>query len=255
MPALTQIGTSGIKDNAITTVKIQDGTIITADLADNAVTDAKSTITVSPATVSDQANTSTGYFDIPSGTTAQRPSNPNSGYIRLNTTIGSLEFWNNGSWSQTNYVPTVNSVTGSIISGVAGNLTIAVTNATATMDVIYKEGATTLATTTGANFSSGSATVAIPANVYGQSTGDTITISVVDNLGVPSINSVNKTLSAEATGGTITRAGGKTIHSFTTSGTFTIPSGSTFSCDILVVAGGGGGNPAGGGGGGGGDGG
>ena len=124
----------------------------------------------------------------------------------MNTTIGSLEFWNNGSWSQTNYVPTINSVTGSIISGVAGNLTIAVTNATATMDVIYKEGATTLATTAGVNFSSGSATVAIPANVYGQTTGDTITISVVDNLGVPSINSINKTVAADATGGTITRA-------------------------------------------------
>ena len=93
------------------------------------------------------------------------------------------------------------------------------------MDVIYKEGATTLATTAGVNFSSGSATVAIPANVYGQTTGDTITISVVDNLGVPSINSINKTVAAEATGGTITRAGGKTIHSFTSSGTFTIPSG------------------------------
>ena len=100
MPALTQIGTSGIKDNAITTVKIVDGTIVAADLADgavttaklanNAVTDDKSTITVSPAAISDQANTSTGYFDIPSGTTAQRPSSPNSGYIRLNTTIGSL---------------------------------------------------------------------------------------------------------------------------------------------------------------------
>ena len=130
MPALTQIGTSGIKDNAITTVKIVDGTIVAADLADgavttaklanNAVTDDKSTITVSPAAISDQANTSTGYFDIPSGTTAQRPSSPNSGYIRLNTTIGSLEFWNNGSWSQTNYVPTINSITGTILSGVAG---------------------------------------------------------------------------------------------------------------------------------------
>ena len=262
MPALTQIGTSGIKDNAITTVKIVDGTIVAADLADgavttaklanNAVTDDKSTITVSPAAISDQANTSTGYFDIPSGTTAQRPSSPNSGYIRLNTTIGSLEFWNNGSWSQTNYVPTINSLSGTIIAGVASNITLNVTNSTATMDVVYKEGATTLATTAGVNFSSGSATVAIPANVYGQSTGDTITISVVDNLGVPSINSINKTVAVEATGGTITRSGGKTIHSFTSSGTFTIPSGSTFSCDILVVAGGGGGNPAGGGGGGGG---
>lgn len=213
---------------------------------------AQQTVTASAESISNKNNTSTGYFAIPAGTTAQRPASPANGHVRLNTTIGSFEFYNNGNWSQTNYVPTINSVTGSIIAGTSSNLTVNVTNATDTMDIVYKEGATTLATTSAVAFTSGSATTAVPAAVYGQSGGDTITISVIDNLGVPSSNSVNKTVAVEATGGTITRSGGKTIHTFTSSGTFTIPSGSTFSCDILVVAGGGGGNHAGGGGGGGG---
>jgi len=41
MPALTQIGTSGIKDNAITTAKIVDSNVTSAKVADNAVTNAK----------------------------------------------------------------------------------------------------------------------------------------------------------------------------------------------------------------------
>ena len=36
MPALTQIGTSGIKDNAITTAKIVDSNVTSAKVADNA---------------------------------------------------------------------------------------------------------------------------------------------------------------------------------------------------------------------------
>jgi len=44
----------------------------------------------------------------------------------------------------------------------------------------------------------------------------------------------------DATGGTITESGGKTIHSFTSSGTFTVPGGSA-SVEYLVIAGGGGG--------------
>lgn len=44
-----------------------------------------------------------------------------------------------------------------------------------------------------------------------------------------------------ATGGTITTSGGNTIHTFTTSGTFTVISGTTGNISILVVGGGGGG--------------
>ena len=213
---------------------------------------AQQTVTASAESISNKNNTSTGYFAVPAGTTAQRPASPANGHVRLNTTIGSFEFYNNGNWSQTNNVPTINSITGSIIAANASNITINVTNATDTMDVVYKEGATTLATTSAVAFTSGSATTAVPAAVYGQSGGDTITISVIDSFGVPSSNTVNKTVSAIASGGTVTTSGSYFIHTFNSSGTFTVPSGSTFSCDILVVAGGGAGNGAGGGGGGGG---
>jgi len=47
----------------------------------------------------------------------------------------------------------------------------------------------------------------------------------------------------QATGGTITPAAGKTVHTFLASGTFTVTSGSG-NVEYLVVAGGGGGGPA-----------
>lgn len=47
-------------------------------------------------------------------------------------------------------------------------------------------------------------------------------------------------VAAEATGGTISYSGGNTIHTFTSSGTFTAPSGG-LTVDILLVGGGGGG--------------
>lgn len=49
--------------------------------------------TPTPANVSDQANTSTGYFDLPVGTTGQRPGSPGTGMVRYNTTTGSPEWY------------------------------------------------------------------------------------------------------------------------------------------------------------------
>jgi len=49
--------------------------------------------TVSPAVVSDQGNSSTGYFDVPSGTTAQRPGSPAAGMMRDNTSLGYPEVY------------------------------------------------------------------------------------------------------------------------------------------------------------------
>jgi hypothetical protein len=59
-----------------------------------------STVTASatPAAVSDQANTSTGYFDVPSGTTAQRPASPATGMIRYNTTESTMETYDGTNW-------------------------------------------------------------------------------------------------------------------------------------------------------------
>jgi hypothetical protein len=54
--------------------------------------------TVTPAAVSDQNNTSTGYFDLPSGTTAERPGSPVVGMIRYNTTESKYEVYNGSLW-------------------------------------------------------------------------------------------------------------------------------------------------------------
>ena len=51
-----------------------------------------------PAAVSDQANTSTGYFDLPAGTTAQRPASPGNGMIRFNTSTNFSEYYNGTAW-------------------------------------------------------------------------------------------------------------------------------------------------------------
>jgi len=41
----------------------------------------------------------TDYLKIPTGTTAQRPSSPEAGYIRFNTTTSKLEIHNGTSWA------------------------------------------------------------------------------------------------------------------------------------------------------------
>jgi hypothetical protein len=51
-----------------------------------------------PSAVSDQANTSTGYFDLPAGTTAQRPASPATGMIRYNTSESRYEVYNGSEW-------------------------------------------------------------------------------------------------------------------------------------------------------------
>jgi hypothetical protein len=56
--------------------------------------------TPTPAAVSDQNNTSTGYFDLPVGTTAQRPASPADGMTRYNTSLNQFEVYQNGGWVQ-----------------------------------------------------------------------------------------------------------------------------------------------------------
>jgi hypothetical protein len=51
-----------------------------------------------PVVVSDQLNTSTGYFDLPAGTTAQRPSSPVAGMVRYNTTESQYEVYIGSEW-------------------------------------------------------------------------------------------------------------------------------------------------------------
>jgi hypothetical protein len=53
---------------------------------------------VTPTAVSDQTNSSTGYFDLPAGTTAQRPGSPNVGMVRYNTTLARYEGYTAAGW-------------------------------------------------------------------------------------------------------------------------------------------------------------
>lgn len=55
-------------------------------------------VSVTPTAVSDQDNTSTGYFDLPSGTTAQRPASPSNGMVRYNTSNSEYEVYQAGVW-------------------------------------------------------------------------------------------------------------------------------------------------------------
>lgn len=45
-------------------------------------------------------STSTGYLDLPVGTTAQRPGTPSSGMIRYNTSLSQFEGYNGAAWGQ-----------------------------------------------------------------------------------------------------------------------------------------------------------
>lgn len=86
--------------------KIVAGTNVTVTQNTNDITIAASGGTPTPTAVSDQANTSTGYFGLPAGTTAQRPGSPAAGFTRFNTTTQYVEYYDGAAWWQTNQTRT-----------------------------------------------------------------------------------------------------------------------------------------------------
>jgi hypothetical protein len=81
-----------------TVIQPGQGTVGTAQLASGVLT---------PTAVSDQLNSSTGYFDLPAGTTAQRPGSSVNGMARYNSTTSQFEVYQNGSWTSYASVYTV----------------------------------------------------------------------------------------------------------------------------------------------------
>jgi hypothetical protein len=113
-----------IDNGAVTTNKIATGVTLTDVTL--AGTPSVSGVTTFANNVN---NTATGYFDLPSGTTAERPGSPNSGMVRYNTSLGYFEgygstwgkigggatgggsddvFFENGQTVTTNYTLTAN---------------------------------------------------------------------------------------------------------------------------------------------------
>ena len=70
----------------------------------------------SPTAVSSQANTATDYFDLPAGTTAQRPASPNDGMMRYNTEMLTAEVYFNGIWN-TFGISSTTSVAALVVAG------------------------------------------------------------------------------------------------------------------------------------------
>ena len=81
------------------------------------------TETVDPSFVSDQDNTSTGYFDLPNGTTAQRPTAA-SGMIRFNSTLNLAEYYDGTLWKAIDSPPTVTSISPETFTASGTTITI-----------------------------------------------------------------------------------------------------------------------------------
>ena len=206
------------------------------------VTNRSSTIDVSPASVSDVANTSTGGFDLPSGTTAQRPGSALTGSQRYNTDLEVFEYYDGTAWKKVSAViPILATVSGDIKVGYASTLTLTglgflisslVVNFEQTSDSINVNVTVTPS-------SDGAATVAVPSSVYSNVTANNVVAIKVTNSDNQVSSIVNKTAFAAPTGGTITTTSNYRYHAFTSSSTFVTQY--DLNADIVVVAGGGGG--------------
>jgi hypothetical protein len=92
--------TDSVSSTSTTTAATPANVKTAYDLANTANTTANAALPKAGGTISGNVdNTSTGYFDLPSGTTAQRPGSPNSGMIRFNTDLVQFEGHTGTGWS------------------------------------------------------------------------------------------------------------------------------------------------------------
>jgi hypothetical protein len=101
----------------------------------------------------------TGAIDVPAGTTAQRPSNPNTGYVRFNTTLDQLEQYTSESgWQGISAPPTISDVDVSSFDYDQTTQTVVISgqnfDATASGSLIDANGVTLTPTTSTRNSSS-----------------------------------------------------------------------------------------------------
>ncbi len=177
---------------------------------------------------------------------ANAPSSPQEGDLWYDTTNEILKVYNDtdgGFIKVVTIIPTLDNISGSIFNTTAGNLTLTGTGfLTSNLVVSFTPSGGSASTVTVTPTNDTTVTVAIPSAIYGQSDGTVIAIKVT-NSDNKSSGTVNETVIALPSGGTISSSGGYRYHLFTSSGTFT----NTFSQQVeyLAVAGGGGGGRSG----------
>ena len=99
-------GVLALQTNGTTAVSISTGQVVTlAQPLPAASGGTGTTAGVTPTAISDQLNSSTGYLDLPAGTTAQRPVSPVVGMIRYNTTTSSYEVYTSTGWQPITTAP------------------------------------------------------------------------------------------------------------------------------------------------------
>ena len=190
-------------------------------------------------------NTSLG---LPVGSTAEQPS-ADAGQIRYDTDKGAVMYSDGSTWFKiSSVIPTLSSVIGNILNGTAGNLTLNGEGfLSANLVVSFTPSGGSASTVTVTPTTDVLATVAVPSAIYGQSISTVIGIKVTNSDGNSSAT-VNKTVTALPTGGTISNISGYRVHTFNSSANFVTYETETL--EYLIVAGGGcGGHDVGGGGG------
>ena len=202
--------------------------------------------------VYDTNTPSTGAFDIPTGTTAQRPSSPTSGMIRYNTDTQATEIYDGTAWGKVSpLTPTLNSISETVYTTFAKNLALAGLNFLSSNLVVgFTPSGGSETTVTVTPTSDTAATVAIPSAIYNQSGGTSISVTVTNS---DNRTSAPQTFTVKAvpTGGDhVFDQGSARVHIFKNSSDFIIPSGLTLTNVEYVIVGGGGGGPGNGGGGG-----
>ena len=239
--------TNGVIDNSKITLdaneipnidasKITSGDIALARLGNVPASDNASALTTG--TIPD-ARLSNQVKVVKSGSA---PSNPQEGDLWYDTTNDVLKAYDatTSAFQKISRKEAVlSSITGSIITATAGNLTLNGSGfMSANLIVSFTPSGGSASTVTVTPTSDSVATVAVPSAIYGQSASTVIGIKVT-NEDVKTSATVNKTVIAVPSGGTITTHGSYRVHTFLSSANFVVPSGFSRSMDCLIVAGGG----------------
>ena len=136
-------------------------------------------------------------------------------------------------------IPTLSSISGTIVNSSATNLTLTGTGfLAANLIVSFTPDGGSASNVTVTPTSDTAATVAVPSAIYGQSVGVVIGIKVT-NSDVKVSNTVNSTVADLPSGGTVTNSGSNRIHTFTSSGNF-VNNIAGLQVEYLVIAGAGG---------------
>jgi hypothetical protein len=189
---------------------------------------------------------------VPDGDTNNRGSDTDVGQLRFNTDLDCLENYTSQGWLKVSIaIPIINTVSGTVINGVGGTITLSGTQfGSGSGTVRFRVGSTNYdvsATPSGSTVSADA-----PSGVYNSAAGTQYYVKYINEDGGQSGEVTVGTIVAPPSGGSVSTVSGDRVHIFTGSSQF-VNTLNLSNVQVLIVGGGGGGGAslAGGGGGGG----